>query len=120
MSQTEPPIDPRLDLAAYVERCLWDAYRDGVKQAKLLGGSSRVVLEAKADILSLAKAHQYQAVKEARLTDNHDWDTESFKRQDVIVCTRCATTYQTRGNKPCKGKMAKITLREANNTGDEV
>jgi len=55
--------------------------------------------------------HTAKAVEAARLNDNHDWDAETFKNQGVIACSRCATTYQTRGNKPCTGKMAKIALR---------
>lgn len=51
--------------------------------------------------------------REARLLDSHDWDVQTFKKQGVIACRRCATTYQTRGNKPCKGKMAKVALRSA-------
>jgi hypothetical protein len=39
----------------------------------------------------------------------HDWDEETFA--PITVCRRCATTWQVNGNKPCKGKMAKITLR---------
>jgi hypothetical protein len=53
----------------------------------------------------------------ARVEDNHDWDTETF--DPITVCRRCATTYQTRGNKPCKGEMAKIALREESLTPDE-
>ena len=53
----------------------------------------------------------HKQVIEARLADNHDWDSETFK--PITVCRRCATTFNIRGNKSCKGKMAKIGLREA-------
>lgn len=68
------------------------------------------ILEAELDDLEALIA---QKQREARLTDNHDWDAEAFEKQGVIVCVRCATTYQSRGNKRCKGKMAKVELREA-------
>jgi len=54
-------------------------------------------------------------VKKARLSDNHDWDVDTFKNQDVIVCKRCATTYQSNGNKPCKLVMAQVTTRDSHN-----
>jgi hypothetical protein len=47
----------KLDIAAAIERSLWDAYYDGGKQAKRLGGSNRVVLEQKKFLLRLLKAH---------------------------------------------------------------
>lgn len=49
-------------------------------------------------------------VEEARKADSHHWDSETFA--PITVCIRCATTFQIRGNKPCKGKMAKVALRE--------
>lgn len=61
-------------------------------------------------VLDSAESLIASKVREARIADSHHWDSETFA--PIIVCIRCATTFQTRGNKPCKGKMAKVALRD--------
>lgn len=52
----------KLDLASYIERALWDVYFDGKQQAKQLGGSNKVLLKAKQDLVALFQSHfQHQA-----------------------------------------------------------
>lgn len=50
-------------------------------------------------------------------SNEHAWDSTIFR--DITVCTRCATVKQKNGNKPCMGKMAKITTRDELNTNKQ-
>lgn len=62
-----------------------------------------------AEALEKLRAREQRIVREARLNDNHDWDSNMF--DPIIVCRRCGTTYQLKGNKVCTGRMAKVTTR---------
>ena len=102
---TTPPLPDKdlakLDIPAAIERALWAAYRDGYKQAKVLGGSSRVIVAEKEYLIEIIASQTYSKSHLEPLLE--DFDKTLHKLIPQTMCPNSCDGYGTYATADAEG-----------------